>query len=354
MTKQKVSIYIGSYGDPKKSLHFNIGLLDVWFKYNPFLWQLGLCVLSAKEISINKEIICTLTGPLASFVIAAVAYYFTFSFDLHGSLKLISIIFLGSAILDLFVNLMPITTPIKLYDGSLAYNDGYQLKQLFYHKRFPNACEQGVELYNQQKFAEAATYCTQILKSGFKNGDIYRLAISSFLELKNYNQAKKLSDEFLTQGEINSDDFANAAISYSQLDQHAKAINLYDKSLELNPNNKYSLNNKGFTLTIFEKFEEAIPLFDKAIEIDEIFACSYGNRGLARIKIGKEIEGLEDINYSLKLDENNSYAFRNLGIYYLDKEDYKKALGLLRKAKELDKHTHMIEELIIKAEREGN
>lgn len=348
MTKQTVSIYIGSYGDPKKSLHFSLGLLDIWFKYNPFSWWNGLCVPSAKQISINKQIIYTLTGPLASFIIALVTCYIAFAFDLHGFLKLILIIFLGSSIFDLFVNLTPRSTPIKLYDGRLTYNDGYQLKQLFYYKRFPKKYEQATELYNQQKFTEAANLFNDILKSGLKDENIYRLAISSFLQVKNYNQAKEISDEFIVHGKMNSDDFANTGISYSQLDHYDKAVEFYDKSLKLNPNNKYTLNNKGFTLNLLDRFEEAIALFDKAIEIDRTFAYSYNNRGLAKIKIGKMKEGLKDIEHSFKLDENNSYGYRNLGIYHFDKGEYSKALTLFRKAKKLDSTTHMIEELINK------
>lgn len=351
MTRQSVSIYIGSYGDPEKSLHFKIGLLNIWFKYNPFSWRLGLCVPSAKQISVNKQIIYTLTGPLASFAIATVACYFTFAYDLHGFLKLILVIFLGSSIFDLFVNLTPINTPIQLHDGRLTYNDGYQLRQLFYYKRLPKEYEQAVELYNQQKFAEAAITFKDILNSGIKDENIYRLAISSFLQVKNYKQSKELCDEFIMQGNLNSDDYANVALSYSQLEQHDKALEFYDQSLLLNQNNKYSLNNKGFTLNILNKFQEAIPLFDKAIEIDETFAYSYNNRGLAKIKIGKADEGLQDINKSFKLDENNSYGYRNLGIYHLDKGEYSIALDLFRKSKELDGTTHMIDELISKADR---
>ncbi|MEZ5031919.1 MAG: tetratricopeptide repeat protein [Saprospiraceae bacterium] len=353
MTRQTVSIFIGSYGDPKKSLHFSIGLLDVWFNYNPFSWRLGLCVPSAKQISINKQIICALTGPLASFVIAVVACYFTFVFDLHGFLKLILIIFLGSSIFDLYVNLIPRIAPIKLYDGRLIYNDGYRLKQLFNDKRFPKEYEQAAKLYNNQKFAESAIAFNNILKSGMKDENIYRLAINSFLQVKNYKKVKEISEEFITQGKMNSDDFANAGTSYSQINQHDKALEFYNKSLELNPNNIYSLNNKGFTLNLHNKFEEAIPLFDKAIELDKTFAYSYSNRGLAKIKIGKIEEGLEDINYSFKLDENNSYNYRNLGIYHLDKGEYSKALKLFVKAKEFDNTTHMIDQLIDSAGRHG-
>lgn len=349
LTRQPVSIYIGSYGDPEKSLHFTIGLLDVWFKYNPFLWRLGLCVPSAKHISINKQIIYTLTGPLASVVIATLACYFTFTYDFDSFLKVILVIFLGSSVFDLLVNLSPINTPILLNDGSLAYNDGYQLKQLFYYKKFPKEYKQAVELYNQQKFAEAAITFKDMLNSGIKNENIFRLAISSFLQTKNYKQAKELCDEFIMQGNLNSDDYASVGLAYSHLEQHDKAMDFYDKSLQLNHNNKYSLNNKGFTLNLLNKFQEAIPLFDKAIEIDDTFAYSYNNRGFAKIKIGKTEEGLEDINKSFKLDENNSYGYRNLGIYHLDKGEYSKALDLFRKAKELDSTTLMIDELINKA-----
>jgi tetratricopeptide (TPR) repeat protein len=351
MTRQSVSIYIGSYGDPKKSFHFNIGLLDVWFKYNPFSWWVGLCVPSSNNISINKQIIYTLTGPLASIVIATVACYFTFAYDLHGSLKLILVFFVGSALLDLVVNLTPRSTPIRLFDGTLGYNDGYRLKQLLYFKRLPKEYEQAANLYDKQKFKEAAIAFNHILKKGYVDENIYRFTISSFLQVKNYKQAKELFEEFITQDKMNSDDFANAGITWSNFDQHEKAIEFYDKSLALNPGNKYSLNNKGYTLNLLNKFDEAILLFDRAIEIDPTFAYSYNNRGLSKIKIGKEVEGLDDINYSFKLDENNSYAYRNLGIYHLEKGNYPTALGLFKKAKSIDSNTHMVDELISKVAR---
>lgn len=351
LTRQTVRVYIGSHGDPKESLHVRIGLLEIWFKYNPFSWQLGLCVPSATNISINRQIIYTLTGPLTSFIIAAVTIYTTFTYELNGYLKLSLFFFLGSSIYDLITNLTPNDSPIKLYDGKLTYNDGYQLKQLFYFKRLPKEYKHAIALYNEQKFEEAATICKDMLNSGIKNDNIYRLAISSFLQIKDYQEAKNLSEEFILHGEPNSDDYANAGLSYSQLDQHDKALEFYDKSLQLNPENKYSLNNKGYTLNILDRFQEAITLFDKAIEIDNLFAYSYNNRGLAKIKTGRTEEGLEDINRSFELDENNSYGYRNLGIYHLDQGEYAKALDLFRKAKELDDTTHMIDDLINKADK---
>lgn len=345
LTKQKATIYIGSYGDPKRSMKINFGALDIFFRYNPFAWRLGLCVSSAKSVSINKRIIYTLAGPFASLVIAIIACYFTFTYDLHGFLKLFLIVFLGSAFLDLLINLIPNKTPIKLYDGSITYNDGYNLKQLFYYKRLPKAYAEAADLYTEQKFADAAVLFEKLL-SDTKDENVHRLAISAYLQDKNYHKAKELSDAFASTGEMNSDDLSNIALSYSQLGFHDKALEFYNKSLQLNPDNKYSLNNKGYTLNLMNKFDEAISLFDRAIDLDKDFAYSYNNRGLGKIKLGRTEEGLQDINYAFQLDPNNSYGYRNLGIYYFDKGEFDEALRLFTKAKELDGTTHMINELL--------
>ncbi|MEA5258901.1 tetratricopeptide repeat protein [Arcicella aquatica] len=347
MTREKTSIFIGSYGNKEKSFHFKIGLLEIWLSYNPLLWRFGLCVPPANGITIDKQIIYTLTGPLASIFIAIIACYFTFVYDLHGSIKFILVIFFGSSILDLIINLIPRTTPIKLYDGSFIYNDGYQLKQLFNYKWLLKEYRQAIALYNQQKFDEVASILLNyILKNGLNDEHIYKLTIATFLQLKNYKQVNELAEKFMIYDKMDSNDYFNVGFSYSKLDQYDKALEFYEKSLLLNPDNKYSLDNKAFTFNLLNRFEEAILLFDKSIEIDEKYAYSYSNRGLSKIKIGKIKEGLEDINYSFKLDENNSYNYRSLGIYYLDKGEYFQALELFQKAKELDNSTYMIDKLI--------
>lgn len=345
LTKQKATVYIGSYGDPKKSLRLNLGCLIIFLRYNPFNWQKGLCVPSSKSISINKQIIYTFTGPFTSIIIAVIACYFAFTYDLHGFLKIFLVVFTGSAIFDLLINIIPSKAPIKLHDGKIIYNDGYSLKQLFYYKRLPKEYSKAADLYNEHKFSEAAILFENLLEEA-NDENIYRLAIASYLQSKNHKKAKELSDAFLLTGKMNSDDLSNAALSYSQLELHDDALMLYDKSLELNPDNKYSLNNKGYTLNLVNKFEDAIHYFNKAIQLDKDFAYSYNNRGLAKIKSGQVEEGLKDIDHSFRLDPDNSYAYRNLGIYHFDKGEYDEALRLFTKSKELDNSTHRIDELI--------
>lgn len=346
ITKEKVSIYIGSYGDPSQSLKFTIGLLEIWFKYNPFNRKGGVCVPSGKIISINKKIIYILSGSITSVIIPLIMCYFTFLFDLSGIMKFLITAFLGFSVLHLLIDLIPSDKEIKLYNGKVVFNDGYALKTLLYYKNFPKEFTTAVELYTEKDFEAAGKIFNKIIDNGLKDGKIYQLAISCDLQIHKYEKAKILVDKFALLGTMDADDYSNAGLTYSKLGLHDKAVEFYDTSLEKNPKHLYSLNNKGYTLNLINRFEEAIVLFDKAIEIDNKFYYSYSNRGLSKIKLGRTDEGLKDIDDSLKIEENNSYAYRNLGIYHFDKGEKEKALELFMKAKELDPLTEMVDELI--------
>ncbi len=352
LTKEKVSVYIGSYGNSKKSVKLNIGLLEIWFRYNPFAWRSGLCIPTAKEISINRKIVYILAGPFASISIAFIAIYFAFSFEIHGSLKILLVVFFVSAILDLIVNLIPDSTPITLDDGTITHNDGYSLKQLFYFKFFSKKYEHAVNLYNRKKYLQAAPLFKKMLNNGILEEGVYRLAISSFIQIQNYDEAKALSDDLILLGNMTSDDFSNAGLANSQLGLHDMALEFYDKSLDLNSNNNFSLHNKGYTLNLMRRYDKAIICFDRVIESEPTYAYSYSNRGLSKIKLGHIEEGLTDIHYSLQLEPDNSYAYMNLGIYHYDKTEYSKAFELFKKAKELDKFTYNIDELINKVKKQ--
>ena len=90
-------------------------------------------------------------------------------------------------------------------------------------------------------------------------------------------------------------------------------------------------------------------LFNKAIEIQTDFAYAYNNRGHAKIEIGQFDGGLKDIQHSLQLDSENSYVYRNLGIYYLKRNDNSEALRYFLQSKQIDQDTDLIEEFIKKA-----
>lgn len=353
-TKQSVTLYIGSYGNPEKYFDCSIGLLHFRFRYNPFLWNKALCVPTNTEVSVPRLMVCIIAGPLTPFIVGVILTYCSFFYDFHGSIKLLFVAYTAVAFYDLFINLVPKIVSASNAEGGILYNDGTKVKQLFFYKIYPQKYNKATEHYNHQRYAEAAAGYDEILKNGITEPEIYRLAIASFMFAHEYETAQELCDEFINKGAMNSDDYANAGYLLSLREEYTKALEYYDKALELQPDNFYPIYNKAFTLNFLEKYHDAMVLFNKAIELDPTVASAYSNRALSRFKTGMEAEGHADIASAFEREANCAYRYRNLGIYHYDKEEYATALGLFRKAKEQDPATHQIDHLIQLAEMKGH
>lgn len=347
LTKERVTVYLGSYGKTKRSFKVKIGLLDIWLKPSLF-WRIGMCVPTAKDIGLTTKIIYVLGGAVFTFLIAIASTYLIFLFDLHGALKLVSVFFLLSAIYDLYVNLIPKEKEIILDDGSIAYNDGYHLKLLFSYKSFLYDYEKAVANYNNKEYKVCGPLFAKLTMHKLAFEDLYRLAISSFLLSHSYKEAYNLCQIFESKYVMLSDDYVNSGLSRSYVEMWDEALLDYDKALELDGENKHALNNKGYQLNLISRYAEAIEWSSKAIEIDPLYAYSYNNMGFAKVMLGNVEEGLNDIYHSIDLDPNNSYTYLNLGIYYLSIDDRNEALNMFTKAKSMDSNTYKIDDYLNK------
>jgi len=349
LTKEKVTIFIGSYGNREKGINFTMGLLEVWFIFNPITRHPGLCLLSAKNVSMGKQAVYIAMGPLTSLLVALVSIYIAYRVNSsNDTINFIFFILFFSSLIDFMVNIIPNDRPIMLYNGKTTHNDGYRLRQLIQRRRFPKEYAKAIELYNNKKYAEAASLFDEFLIDEIKDEQIYRFAIACHIKECNYNWAKTLSDKLISSPYVTSNDYCNAGLICSRLGQPSKAMEFYDRSMTLDEFNTYTLNNKGYELNAQEKYTEAIPLFNKVIEIDEKFAYSFNNRGLAKIKLGQIDDGLADIKHSITLDPDNSYCYLHLGIFSFDKQEYSEALAQFEKARQLDKSTYKVDEYISK------
>lgn len=348
-SRQKVDVYLGTYGDATRSWKINLRLLDLYFTGNPFLWRSGLCDLTRTNLSVNQQIFCLVAGPFGTLIATVMIGYVVFSNDLYGGWKTFVLFLSIAALIDLR-NLVPGDQPIRLADGRLVGNDGAQLQTLFQCRKNNAMIEKADRLFQEKRYKEAVEFIEKVLLKDPANEVAHRLGIQSYFWVKSYSKVVELAEGLIARGVTEADVFFNVAVSYSKMNNHEKALEYYDLALSLNGSHHLSLNNKGYHFLVLEKFEEAIRLFDRAIEIDPTMAYSYSNRGLSKIKLGYTEEGLADIRYSFKLDPNNAYAFRNLGVYYFEKGNYDEALSNFRKAKEMNGDTEMIDQLIVDAE----
>ena len=119
--KEKVNVFIGTYGDLSNSLRLNLGRLVLYLKFNVFNWRIGLCTHAGVR-GLIPQIIVILGGPVASLLIASIAFYFIITKQFSELWVVFIVFFLISAIIDFLVNVDPSHTPIKLYDNSVTYS----------------------------------------------------------------------------------------------------------------------------------------------------------------------------------------------------------------------------------------
>lgn len=346
LTNNKVSIYIGSFGDATKSLKISLGKLTFYVKYNPLLWNRGLCVPHTPNISINKQILYTATGPLMSLLSAGVAAYLFFTSDVNGFAQIALFAFMVVSMGSFIYNAIPTNKPIILYNGGVTYNDGYTIKQLLKYRSLPPAFFEMATAYHDGAYEVAAQISESLLAQGLKNKDIFIIAIDAYKQTKEREKVKQKIAEFQKKYKLNADDYSFLGNIQSQLGEYTSALAAYEKGLRIKLYDENILCNRGFTFLIMRKYKAAIEDFDRAITVDDSCAYAYANRGLAKIQLQQTEDGLKDIHYALEINELEAYAHRSLGIYYLENEDKATALQHFQKAKELNKAVHQIEELI--------
>jgi len=350
MGSERVVVYVGSYGDPNKSLTFSIGRLHFYLKYNPLLWNQGLCVPNSDGLTVNQQILFTISGPVMSLILGTACFIAAFIGTLHADIRTAFVIFGISAVIDFYTNLIPREDPIKLFDGSLTYNDGHLLRQLWRYRAYAAEYPKAAEFYNRGDYATAADLFHATIRKGATDTMIFRLAIHSYMQAGNDATARELCNTIQSHSNLTSDDFAICAFISSRLGRYEEALDLFEKSLNLDNTNKYALNNRGYTYNLMEQYEKAIADFDRSIEVAPNFAYAYNNRGLAKIKLGSVAEGLKDIEVSLSLDPENAYAYRNRGIYHFDQGEYKLALEDFNRALTIDPQTHLLSEYLRETE----
>jgi tetratricopeptide (TPR) repeat protein len=344
-TKNKITIYLGSYGKTTNNYKFQKGRVCCYIEYNIFRWKGGLCMREGEAMSYYQSIIYTAAGPLLP-VFVALLYFIIAQNILSENFYAFAIFFLIFSALSAIYNLIPKKAMINLLSGGRANNDGYTILTIVRNRKFHNQYKLAFDHFNKKNYVESLHHSQILIDQGMDNDEhIYHIALHSNLLLNNFEHAKTLMDVFESKFDLNVTDYVNFGYYYTQTGEHEQALTYYQKSLQ-KEETWHALNNIGYSLNLLGQYEEAIIYLDKALTRDPTMAFGYINRGFSSIKMGNIERGLADLETSLKLDPCNAYYYKNMGIYHFDKQEYKIALDLFEKALEIDAMTYKIEDHI--------
>jgi hypothetical protein len=156
VARQKIVIFLGSYGNKERSANVTIGSLEMWFTGNPFLWQHGLCIPSMPIMRVDQRISYFLAGPVFPLAVSAVVADAAVFLHFNEYIRFFSLVFLGVSAIDLIVNLVPYSNAIGSYQNTPVFMDGYSLRLAWLQKKYPTEFFVGINQYSKKEYDNAA------------------------------------------------------------------------------------------------------------------------------------------------------------------------------------------------------
>jgi len=336
----KIDIYIGSYGEGKKTIDFRIGKLYFHIKRTfPFVKGIGLCKSDKTGTDYIKRIVILLAGPVFTVVAAIGIGAIIFNTNAHGLIKLYCFAFMFFSIVSLYVNLRPRT----IRNGKDEYidNDG---KQLLFTLKLKKSYADYITALQCASIGElelAILKLEVILKKLPGEEKILRQLISYTMYAKHYEKALFYLIQLEEKSEFSTKDILNKACMQSLTGHYEESLPNYRLVLKYDAENLTALNNLAYSLVERGEYEEAQQLLKKAENIDPQFYYTYGNLGYLKVLQGDLETGKSLIDKSTEFDGNNAYTYKALGVYYLKLKNADMANECFEKAVELDKRINL-------------
>lgn len=128
------------------------------------------------------------------------------------------------------------------------------------------------------------------------------------------------------------DAHANLAYMLETLGRRDEALEHYEEALALNPKVVRAYEGAGRLLAAQGKYEEAIAHYRRGLELRPHHVSMRSNLAECLIAQGRNGEGMREFERALQYDPTHAPSLYQLGIQYLQKEEYSKAVDLFWKA----------------------
>jgi len=339
-TKDKVEVYVGSYGDISKSLKLVIGRLKLFLKWNIFEWQIGLCRSQKILDSTWKRILIVIGGPIASLIISIPLILNLQRLQSNSFVFFISIVFIGAAIFDLAINLYPSASPMNMHDGDIAYSDGYVLRALIARSFLDENYFEMEKKYEAKKYDQVVNLGLVQIENDKPKRYLFEFIISSYINLKEDQKALEMYNQLGQQFKLDASDYFEIGKLHKRLSNYQEAAQFFNECYYFNYQDPMLLNEIGIVQMHLNNHPEAIKYLSRAIAGNPQFTPSYKNRATAYINEASYELAKQDLDIALQAQGEDPELYYLLGLYHEKTQDYAQALKNYNVAKKLNSKQH--------------
>jgi Flp pilus assembly protein TadD len=350
-SKKSVRVYVGSFGSPDRSLHLALGRVDLYIKYNPFLWLRGMCS-PGERLPVRKMIFYTAMGPFTSLVVTAVCVLLLRRMGPDHDQTVVLVTFMAIGGMLTLSSAIPMSRLMPTHSGKTMRNDATQIFGLWKLRNMPDEYWEGVDRFGKKDYAGAVELLEQAIDKSKPNRQLYRSAVGAALTAGDYDRAVQWMELIRDNYRPLMEDELNEAAFFSMTGRHRDAITVIENLLRLHHNNFVLLNNMGYSLVAVGEAQNALFYLERGLTLAPRFAHLYAGRGWARMELGRWEEGMEDARYALELDDTLADGYRLYGLHALNSGDPEAARDWFLKAKATDHRVQFVDAPLAEAERQ--
>lgn len=333
-TKEEVIICVGSYENLTKSKGIKLGRLTLFFTWNVFNWNQGLCLHKGVTTFIQNFLII-LGGPFASLLVGIGLIYLVKTSELGEYGITVVMFLLVSAIWDFLSNIIPQTRPLVTHNGHIVYNDGYQLQLLLQQQGLPRHQQMAINQFKAKKYTSVLDLLKQDTPDKLREEGIQQVYVESLLHTGAIADAEEQFYHFFGDKKLDSTSFSLIGAIKMEQNEYANAIQAYDRAIYLDYQNPLLLNKKGLCHSHMADYEAAIVAYSKSLLYNPDYYDAFLNRAYALIKLKKLTLAAKDLKMAASLNGNHPKLFFHIGLLKKAEGDNATALENLQRAQDM-------------------
>ncbi len=338
-SKDKVQVYIGTYGDTEHGATISLGRLDIFYKFNFLAWNIGMCKHQG-QTNAWRNFLIIVGGPIASLLIAIPLLFFLPQAQANPILHFAIIVFVGAAMLDLVSNLFPYGSQMHTDSGKSIYNDGMQLLSLWKRGSLPTVYFQMEKLIAEKNFVDAIEKGKPIVTGDKTKPEVYDLMVQALREEKEYEDiitAIKLKSQFY---ELKPTDYHMMGVANTKLNRFDEALKFLNQACYKEYTNGLMLKDRGYLHLQRSDAMAALDDFNAALHFNGSLLDAVVYRALAMIRLEEPGEAIVDLKQVVELEPEYALAWFYLGQAYEASKEDDLAFDAYTKAKELGCKEH--------------
>ncbi len=184
------------------------------------------------------------------------------------------------------------------------------------------------------QFGDAIKHYKRAIKIDPDNEYIYNNIAIAYLNKQDLENAMKMSTHALKINPENPTVLYWRGLIYEMLNDFEKSLQCFDHILEIDDTDPDVWNERGTILNMLGRSKEALQSYDKSIELcldDEEDANVWASKANTLLSLQRYDEAIESYHKALKVDEVNPIILNNMGVAYMELDDFESAIACFRK-----------------------